>query len=63
MSHIIFAQSENLSIQNVIHLNGDGADDLVCAPSFTFDLLPNSEVRTDIPDIQIVYGDADLGTV
>ena len=58
---VIFAQSEDLRIQNIIDLNGDGADDLVYAPPFSLSSLVESDTATDFPNIQVVYGDADLG--
>ena len=59
---VIFAQSEDLTIQNIIDLNGDGADDLVYTPPASLDYLLGLDVATDIPNIQVVYGNADLGT-
>ena len=58
----ISAQSEIIVIRDIIDLNGDGADDIVYEPFFPLETLQGTDLETDIPDIQVVYGDTDLAT-
>ena len=59
---VIFSQNADLAILDILDLNGDGTDDLVYQSLKAISPVFELDMETDIPDIQIVYGDPDLGT-
>ncbi|MEL6578699.1 MAG: hypothetical protein AAFQ14_03015 [Cyanobacteria bacterium J06621_12] len=57
---VIFAQEPETTITDIIDLNGDGADDLIYEPGIESDPFAFESEISDVPGIQIVFGNSDL---